>query len=87
MPDNEMKIRTLSYLQILVEEKEVPCYNSNQTDLAQNNVYMVQGMEHTDERGVILLTAPKPLEESASAEERKQTAKGEGFKLLHLTND
>jgi hypothetical protein len=47
------------------------------------NIYLVQGMEHTDERGVILLTAPKNIEDGDAS----VTRIAEGFSLLQLIND
>jgi len=44
---------------------------------------MVQGMEQTDERGVILLAAPKTVEDG----DAPVTRIAEGFSLLRLIND
>lgn len=44
---------------------------------------MVQGMEHTDERSVILLTVPNRSDES----EAPTTATGEGYSIVRLIDD
>ena len=37
------RLRPLTYLQALVQEKEMPIYAPNGRDLAEQNTYMVQG--------------------------------------------
>ena len=75
-------MRNLTYLQAIVEQKQIPLI-TNQRDSTASNVYMVQGMEHTDDRGVILLTVPH----SATRQDDDQNntpAAGEGYSLTRL---
>ena len=52
--------RPLTNLTALVEEKTVPIFDAAKRDLTAQNVYQIQGMEHTDERSITLLTASSP---------------------------
>ena len=78
--------RTLAYLQAVVEEKKIPFITSSERDSTTGNVFMMQGMEHTDERAVILLTVPHAR---SNAEEdgdggRTGQAPGEGYQIARL---
>ena len=56
-PEEDEHERQLQYLQALVEEKQIPVYAFNEQDASPQNIYMTQSMEHSDHRGIILLTA------------------------------
>ena len=71
------KIRTLSHLQALVEETEVPIYDSSEQNLASRNTFMVQAGENTENQGVALLTVPH--ENIASS-----NTPGECYSILRL---
>ncbi len=75
--------RTLSYFQALVEQREIPIFESNERNTTNANVYMIQAMGNTDLRNIVLLSTPPPIK---SAEESKQMVQqpGEGYSLIRL---
>ena len=74
-------------LQALVEEKSVPCFNQDKTALVPQNVFMVQGMEHTDDRSIILLTVPSLSNTDVTSPPTPTSATGEGYSLVRLIDD
>ena len=69
----------------MVEEKAIPCFSHDKSGLVAQNVFNVQGMEHTDERSVILLTVPNRSDDEG--ETPPTTATGEGYNLVRLIDD
>ena len=73
--------RPLSYLQALVEERDVPIFAPNEREVSAQNIFMVQSSENTNDRGLILLTTP-PVQQLGDPNQL-----GEGYSLLRLLDD
>lgn len=74
--------RNLAYLQAVVEEKQIPLITSSQRDsTVESNIFMMQGMEHSDERSVILLSVPHARVDGDAPE---STPPGEGYQIIRL---
>ena len=69
--EDEAATRSLSYLQALVEHREIPIYSSNERDRKNVNISMVQAMDDTDLKNIVLLTAPAPVRAPQGEEESK----------------